>query len=108
MSGFRFPYCPRNTKLTRFISFACPSTSFLLLLAPHALQLASRVGGAASDPRLMKGRRIKPTGGAPMTEKIVDLWKEWVKRRWNPEAKFLNLEVSDPRICTAAFTELEH
>ncbi|KAI0360121.1 NTF2-like protein [Trametes cingulata] len=27
-----------------------------------------------------------------MSEKVIDLWKEWVKRRWNAEAKFLNLE----------------
>ncbi|RDX57556.1 NTF2-like protein [Lentinus brumalis] len=32
------------------------------------------------------------SAGAPLTEKVVDLWKEWVRRRWNPEAKFLNLE----------------
>ena len=36
-----------------------------------------------------------------MTEKVVDLWKEWVKRRWNPDAKFLNLEVSSPKPAVA-------
>ena len=30
----------------------------------------------------------------PVTEKVIEVWKEWVRRRWNPEAKFLNLEVS--------------
>ncbi len=33
---------------------------------------------------------------APVTEKVIETWKEWVRRRWNPEAKFLNLEVSHP------------
>ncbi|KAI0661505.1 NTF2-like protein [Cubamyces menziesii] len=27
-----------------------------------------------------------------MSEKVIDLWKEWVNQRWNPDAKFLNLE----------------
>ncbi|KAH9945270.1 NTF2-like protein [Epithele typhae] len=27
-----------------------------------------------------------------MTEKVIDLWRQWVQRRWNAEAKFLNLE----------------
>ncbi|EJF64631.1 NTF2-like protein [Dichomitus squalens LYAD-421 SS1] len=29
---------------------------------------------------------------APVTEKVIEVWKEWVRRRWNPEARFLNLE----------------
>ncbi len=26
--------------------------------------------------------------------KVIELWKEFVNLRWNPEARFLNLEVS--------------
>jgi nuclear RNA export factor len=29
--------------------------------------------------------------------KVVEVWRQCVKRRWNPEARFLNLEVSDFR-----------
>ena len=42
----------------------------------------------------------KRPAGTPLTEKVVDLWKMWVTRRWNPEARFLNLEVSaQPFLC---------
>ncbi|KAI9061006.1 NTF2-like protein [Trametes sanguinea] len=56
---------------------------------------------AAGDPaaqRLLKGggtrnrRNAISLNGAPLTEKVVDLWREWVNRRWNAEARFLNLE----------------
>lgn len=65
------------------------------------MQITSRI--STSDPRLLKGARRNKgaTVGAPMTEKVVDLWKEWVKRRWNPDAKFLNLEVSSPKPAVA-------
>ncbi|KAI0833225.1 NTF2-like protein [Trametes gibbosa] len=56
---------------------------------------------AAGDPatsRLVKstaarGRRNAISlNGAPGSGKVIELWKEWVNRRWNKEAKFLNLE----------------
>ncbi|KAL1937475.1 hypothetical protein VTO73DRAFT_13198 [Trametes versicolor] len=67
-----------------------------------AKSLTSRL--AAADParaqRLAmktgaRGRRNAISlNGAP-TGKVIELWKEWVTRRWNPEAKFLNLERID-------------
>ena len=33
--------------------------------------------------------RVPAVGG-----KVIDVWKHFVNRRWNPDAQFLNLEVS--------------
>lgn len=83
-----------NTRLTRSSSHPLSSA-----ISP-IMQLTSRL--AAADParaqRLAlktgaRGRRNAISlNGAP-TGKVIELWKEWVTRRWNPEAKFLNLEV---------------
>lgn len=83
-----------NTRLTR-----SSSHPFSSAISP-IMQLTSRL--AAADParaqRLAmktgaRGRRNAISlNGAP-TGKVIELWKEWVTRRWNPEAKFLNLEV---------------
>ena len=52
------------------------------------------IRGAAKGP-LGRLRRNAVSGGATANAppSIVELWKEFVKRRWNAEAKFLNLEV---------------
>ncbi|KAI0635688.1 NTF2-like protein [Trametes polyzona] len=68
---------------------------------PSTKSLTARI--SASNPAV--AQRLLKTGGAPRgrrnaislnggptSEKVIDLWKEWVNRRWNPEAKFLNLE----------------
>ncbi|KAI0749554.1 NTF2-like protein [Daedaleopsis nitida] len=83
--NLRFPCCPRTRSL-RGSTFPCPR---LLLLYDINIQLGARISG--SDPRLAKVQRGRPKPGI-ITEKIIELWKEWVTRRWNAEAKFLNLE----------------
>ncbi|PIL35802.1 transporter [Ganoderma sinense ZZ0214-1] len=52
--------------------------------------LAQTIVTRPNDPRLKKRRNAGMS--APVTEKVIETWKEWVRRRWNPEAKFLNLE----------------
>ncbi|KAI0671575.1 NTF2-like protein [Trametes maxima] len=43
-----------------------------------------------------RGRRgAISLNGPPVSEKVIEAWKEWVGRRWNAEAKFLNLERMD-------------
>lgn len=54
-----------------------------------------------------RGRRNAISlNGAP-TGKVIELWKEWVTMRWNPEAKFLNLEVRFTR-CTTNWFSTSH
>ncbi|KAI1797343.1 NTF2-like protein [Ganoderma leucocontextum] len=52
--------------------------------------LAQTIATRPNDPRLKKRRNAGMSG--PVTERVIEMWKEWVRRRWNPEAKFLNLE----------------
>ncbi|KAI0649288.1 NTF2-like protein [Trametes meyenii] len=66
-----------------------------------AWQLSARIAtGDPSASRLLKGgtrgrRGAISLNGPPVSEKVIEAWKEWVGRRWNPEAKFLNLERID-------------
>lgn len=43
----------------------------------------------------MAGSGKLPTVGV----KVIDVWRDFVNRRWNSEAQFLNLEVSDLACC---------
>ncbi|KAI0768083.1 NTF2-like protein [Trametes elegans] len=62
-------------------------------IAANALRKAGLIDQDAKMRDVARGRRNAISlNGTPMTEKVIDLWKEWVSRRWNPEAKFLNLE----------------
>lgn len=83
----------------------------------RAPQLANRIA-PGSDPLAIRGaskhlttgqrmRRNAMSGttadGGPRTSsrvaalgvKTLDVWRDFVNRRWNPEARFLNLEVSE-------------
>jgi nuclear RNA export factor len=84
---------------------------FQVLCADCPTQLATRIG--VSDPLAIRGaarptvagriRRnaISLNGVRPatppvpaMTTKTLDVWREFVKKRWSAESRFLNLEVS--------------
>lgn len=39
------------------------------------------------------GPTVRVTVNKPNRVKVVEIWKELVKKRWNPESRFLNLEV---------------
>ncbi|KAH9928646.1 uncharacterized protein B0H18DRAFT_999876 [Fomitopsis serialis] len=66
----------------------------------RAAMLASRLAagdslairGAAKGPLGRVRRNAVSTGATAESSGIVEKWKEFVKRRWNAEAKFLNLE----------------
>lgn len=36
---------------------------------------------------------LNGNGTPPRGSQVIELWREFVKKRWNPEARFLNLEV---------------
>lgn len=40
------------------------------------------------------GSGVIDSSGAIFESKTIELWREFVNKRWNPEARFLNLEVS--------------
>ena len=92
-----------------------------LLIHPpcHLPQLATRISGT-SDPmatrgasrQMTAGQRIRRNAmsipdGATRTPssritnvgvKTLDVWRDFVNRRWNAEARFLNLEVSSSSV----------
>lgn len=76
-------------------------------------QLAARIGGTSESmsirgaSKLPRLRRNAISSGTPegisraasarvstMGTKVLDIWRDFVNRRWNAEARFLNLEVS--------------
>lgn len=74
-------------------------------------QLAARTqAGGASDALTIRGastvgrlrRNVVTTAGTGVTHgkahsvpvKAIEVWRDFVNRRWNPETRFLNLEVS--------------
>ncbi|KAI5120208.1 hypothetical protein M0805_006314 [Coniferiporia weirii] len=61
--------------------------------------LASRISANLSNPLAVRGAALKPANarsGKGATRhsqvKTIDVWREIVQKRYNPEAKFLNLE----------------
>lgn len=77
-----------------------PSTSVAARASILAARLAQNdsiaIRGAAGKGTLGRLRRNAITGTVATSDarstKAVQLWEEFVKKRWNPEAKFLNLE----------------
>lgn len=93
----------------------CSFDVHLLVVASHfvPLKVAARIAAGAGNEGLairgaskattavgrLRRNAISLNGDntartAPVGTKIIDLWREFVKQRWNPEARFLNLEVS--------------
>lgn len=84
----------------------------------HAIRLSTSAGGHAgpSDPLAIRGasrptavgriRRNALSSGTGLSTpsmipvrvkpKAVDSWREVVQKRWNPETKYLNLDVCRP------------
>jgi nuclear RNA export factor len=59
-------------------------------LRRNAVSSGSSIGaGSSTTPRQVAPRVIPAT-----KPKLVEHWREVVKKRWNPETRFLNLEVS--------------
>lgn len=62
-------------------------------------QLASRISANLSNPLAVRGAALKPAnfrlgkGSARSQVKPLEVWREVVNKRYNAEAKFLNLEV---------------
>jgi nuclear RNA export factor len=57
------------------------------------------IRGASTVGRLRRNVVTTAVAGAPskahaVPVKAVEVWREFVNRRWNPESRFLNLEVS--------------
>jgi hypothetical protein len=78
-------------------------------------QLATRIGGSSESNGYTWGIKVRPSryAGSNMSSanpegatraasarvgvmgtKVLDVWRDFVNRRWNAEARFLNLEVS--------------
>ena len=87
--------------------FRTPASSSLLVSVVR-VKLASRVAGA--DNLAIKGASKVAAAGRmrrnaislngdssgrslPVGTRAIELWREFVKKRYNPEARFLNLEV---------------
>lgn len=83
-----------------------------MLLITFLTQLAARLSGPLSSPISIRGaskqsslasrlpRRVDPSRRGPVSPgqtsisaRSVDVWREFVQKRWNPDAQFLNLEV---------------
>ena len=81
---------------------SCCSSSIYFVSAKVNARIAAATGG---DGLSIRGASKGSTGGRVRRNaislngsrsgvQVVELWREFVKRRWNPEARFLNLEVS--------------
>ena len=61
------------------------------------MKLASRIAANISNPLAVRGASLKPAnmrvGKSRAQVKPLDVWREVVQKRYNPELKFLNLEV---------------
>lgn len=66
------------------------------------MKLASRIAANISNPLAVRGASLKPAnlriGKTRTIVKPLDVWREVVQKRYNREAKFLNLEVCDIRL----------
>jgi nuclear RNA export factor len=90
----------KQIKLTLFIPI--PTSKLTTRITPTSDPLSIR--GAARPTVAGRIRRNAVSAGsvgmrantppAPMTVKTLDIWREFVQKRWNPEARFLNLEAS--------------
>lgn len=54
----------------------------------------STVGRLRRNVPGMASTAAGSTRAANVGMKVMDVWRDFVNRRWNPETRFLNLEVS--------------
>lgn len=60
-------------------------------LRRNAVSSSAASTGPSALPRIAAPRLVAP---ASKSSKVVEHWRQLVKKRWNSETKFLNLEVS--------------
>ena len=99
-----FILTPRSASRRRLRLLSFPP----LLSQQAAARLAASEGlairGASTKVATTSVARLRRNTNTPssiprlsvVSTKIIDLWRQFVRARYNPEAKFLNLEVSVP------------